>query len=166
MEVQHGTTATIDLPIRGMDCADEATQIETAVGNLPGVTNVKALVSAQRATVTYDPDRVTPGQIVAAIGTTGCSVRSESTSLGGAETPARPHDAGEVIGWGVLGMVALVVLVAAIGERFGLLDAAVERVPWWIPAVAIVLGGWKVFRGVLIAAQRLQVTSHTLMASA
>jgi hypothetical protein len=32
--------------------------------------------------------------------------------------------------------------------------------------VAIVLGGWKVFRGVLIAAQRLQVTSHTLMASA
>jgi cation transport ATPase len=163
---QRGAIATIDLPIRGMDCADEATQIEAAVGRLPGVSEVKALVSAQRATVVYDPDRVTPSQIATAIGTTGCSVRSESTLPDGAGAPPARRDAGEVIGWGVLGMVALVVLVAALGERLGLLDAAVERVPWWVPAVAIVLGGWKVFRGVLIAAQRLQVTSHTLMASA
>jgi hypothetical protein len=44
---------------------------------------------------------------------------------------------------GALGMVAAVVLVAALGERLGLIDALLERVPWWVPALAIVLGGWR-----------------------
>src|SRR5690242_10973327 len=117
MSDQRGVTTTINLPIVGMDCADEANQIEAAVGKLPGVSTVRALVSAQRATVTYHPDRVTPTQIVVAISETGCSVRLESASAGSAPTSSARRDAGEVIGWGVLGLVALVVLVAALGER-------------------------------------------------
>lgn len=143
-----------------MDCADEATQIEAAVGRLPEVSEVKALVSAQCATVVYDPDRVTPGQIVTAIGTTGCSVRAE-TAQTGTEAAARPRDAGVIVGWVALGMVALVVLVATLGERLGLLDAVLERVPWWVPALAIVLGGWKVFRGALVVACVCAITMAT-----
>jgi Cd2+/Zn2+-exporting ATPase/Cu+-exporting ATPase len=69
----------------------------------------------------------------------------------------------QAIGWVALGGVAAVVIIAALGESLGWFDAVLERLPWWIPAVAIVLGGWKVFRGVARAALRRQVTGHTLM---
>jgi P-type Cu+ transporter len=154
---------SIDLPIAGMDCADEATQIEATVGKLPGVHEVRALVAAQRATVVYDPDRVSPTEIAAAIGRTGCSVREERREAAAETLAEGRRDVGQIIGWGALGMVAVVVLVAALGERLGLLDAVLDRLPWWIPALAIVLGGWGVFRGVLRAARRAEVTSHTLM---
>jgi Cu+-exporting ATPase len=157
---------TIDLPVQGMDCADEATSIEAAVGKLPGVQRVRALVSASRATVTFDPDSVTVDQIKAAVTSTGCSV--PDTAAAREQAAAEPLKAGrrdlpQIIGWGALGMVAVVVLVAALGERLGVFEAVLDRLPWWIPALAIVLGGWPVFRGVLRAARRLQVTSHTLM---
>jgi Cd2+/Zn2+-exporting ATPase/Cu+-exporting ATPase len=72
---------------------------------------------------------------------------------------------GQIIGWGVLGAVATVVVVAALGERLGLFDEALERLPWWAPALAIVIGGFPVFRAVARAALKRQVTSHTLMAT-
>ncbi len=155
-----GRPTTVDLPIAGMDCADEAAQIEAAVGRLPGVQEVRALVAAQRATVVFDASLVTLGQIGAAVGEAGCSVRD------GAPTeqpmPTR-RDVGQIIGWGALGMVAAVVLLAALGERLGLFDEAIARLPWWIPALAIALGGWRVLWGVVQAARQKKVTSHSLM---
>lgn len=60
-------------------------------------------------------------------------------------------------------MVALVVGLAALGERLGVVEGLVARLPWWIPGLAILLGGFPVFRGAARAALRRQVTSHTLM---
>jgi P-type Cu+ transporter len=150
---------SLDLPIGGMDCADCATHIERALRALPGVHDVQVLVAAERATVSFDPAQVTPGQIKAAIGEAGYTVREVAAEPLAAER----RDVGQIIGWGALGMVALVVIIAALGERLGLFDAALERLPWWLPALAIGLGGWRVFYGVLRAARRGQVTSHTLM---
>jgi Cu+-exporting ATPase len=155
---------TVELPVEGMDCPSCAAHIETAIRKLPGVADVSVLVAAGRANVAFDPGRVSTDQIKAAIGSAGYRVPDAAPSAlaGGAESAAR-RDVGQVIGWGVLGMVALVVVVAALGERVGLFDRALEAVPWWIPAAAVVLGGWKVFRNVVQAALRGQVISHTLM---
>ena len=76
---------------------------------------------------------------------------------------AARRDVGQIIGWGVLSIVAAVVLVAALGERLGIFDQALERLPWWIPAAAIVIGGRPVFRGVARATLRRHITSETLM---
>jgi P-type Cu+ transporter len=151
---------SLDLPVGGMDCADCAAHIERAVRALPGVHDVQVLVAAERATVSFNPAQVTPGQIKAAIGEAGYTVR-EVTAAAPPEGGRR--DVSQIIGWGALGMVAVVVIIAALGERLGFFDAALERLPWWLPALAILLGGWRVFYGVLRAARRGQVTSHTLM---
>ena len=154
---------TIDLRIAGMDCEDESNAIDAAVGKLAGVREVRSTVSGSRTSVTFDAASVTRDDIEAAIRTTGCAVLPDDVTAAPAEEPKR--DVGEVIGWGVLGMVVTIVAVAAIGERFGLLDRVLERLPWWIPALAILAGGWKVFKNVAIAARHMRVTSHTLMTS-
>jgi P-type Cu+ transporter len=147
--------------VAGMDCQDEATAIETVVGRLPGVREVHATISGGRAAVLYDPATVTLDDIKAAIDSTGCQVRAAAPA---AEHPmGRRRDVGQVVGWAALGMVAAVVLVAAVGERLGVFDRVLDRLPWWAPALAILLGGWRVFRNVLQAALRRRVTSHTLM---
>jgi Cd2+/Zn2+-exporting ATPase/Cu+-exporting ATPase len=153
-----------ELPIAGMDCQDEANAIEAAVARLAGVHEVRATVAGGRATVLFDPSAVTLDAIKAAIGSTGCAVRAVPAAAAEAEPPeAGRRDVGQVIGWSALGLVAAVVVVAAIGERVGVFDRALDALPWWVPAVAILLGGWRVFRHVLQAALRLRVTSHTLM---
>ncbi|MBV9789061.1 MAG: cation-translocating P-type ATPase, partial [Chloroflexi bacterium] len=151
---------TVTLPIAGMDCTSCAAQIEMAVGKLSGVYEARVLFAAERATITYDPDRVTMDQIKTTIGQAGYRV-PEPVVAEAAQTQWR--DVGQIIGWGVLGLVALVVLVAALGEQLGIFERVLEHVPWWLPALAIGIGGWPVLRGVIQAALKRQVTSHTLM---
>jgi Cu+-exporting ATPase len=162
--------ASIDLFPDGMDCPSCVAPVERALRALPGVQAVQVLVSTGRVAVTYDPGRVTPAELGAALARAGHPVREPAVESAVGRTAAEDRapkaarrDVGEILGWGALGLVAVVVVLAAVGERVGVLDAALERVPWWVPALAIALGGWKVFRGVLRAARRGKVTSHTLM---
>ncbi len=101
------TKATITLPVGGMDCVSCAAHDEEAVGTLPGVDTVQVLVAAERATVTYNPETTTRDQIVDAIHWAGYHVPHEA-KLAAIETLALSQRmVGSVIGWGVLGLVAL-----------------------------------------------------------
>ncbi len=165
--VRAADLTTVDLAITGMDCQDEVSHIESAVGALPGVASVKALLSANRATVSFDPEQVGIDQLRAAVASTGCAVTRASDTEGATPQAVVPvssrRDITQIIGWAALGGVALIVILAALGEQLGLFDAVIEQLPWWVPAIAIALGGWRVFRGVARATLRLQVTGHTLM---
>lgn len=154
------TRTTVSLPIEGMDCPSCAAHVRGAVSSLPGVEDVQVFFSAERASVSFDPATVTIDQVKAAIEGTGYRVRAERAPE--ALPPSR-RDVGQIVSWGSLGMVAVVVLVAALGERIGFLDQLIEELPWWIPALAIIVGGRSIFQGVVQAARTLQITSHTLM---
>jgi Cd2+/Zn2+-exporting ATPase/Cu+-exporting ATPase len=148
---------TVSLPVQGLCCADEANQIRALLGRLPGVRDIQPSVAASRVTVLYDPAGVGVEPIAAALAAGGFAPAAGRAPA--SEAPAL----GRALGWGALGCVAVVVLVAAVGERLGLLDEAVARLPWWVPALAIAAGGWPVLRGVLQAARLGRVTGHTLM---
>ena len=157
---------TIDLPVKGMDCAACAQHVEGAIARLPGVQTVQVLLSAERATVAFDPAQVDLDKIRTAVAQAGYSIPDTETETEAAAQPApsNPRLASlSSLGWAALGLVTLVVIGAAVGERLGLFDRVVERLPWWLPALAIVLGGWPVFRNVVQAARQRQITSHTLM---
>jgi P-type Cu+ transporter len=79
------------------------------------------------------------------------------------DSEARRHAGPPVAGWAVLSAVAAVIAAAAVGERVGVFDAALERLPWWLLAGALLVGGWPVLRGVATAARKRRVTAHTLM---
>ena len=148
----------LSLPVEGMCCAEEAEQVEAALRGVPGVSEAVALLGAERVSVRFDRDRATPEALAHAIEAAGFH-----TARAHGEAEAAGRDVGRLIGWASLAMVALIVGLAALGERLGIAEALVGRLPWWVPGLAILLGGLPVFRGVARAALRRQVTSHTLM---
>jgi Cu+-exporting ATPase len=60
-------TDRVDLPIGGMSCASCAARIEKAIAAVPGVDDCNVNFATEIATVHYDPDRVAPDAMRAAV---------------------------------------------------------------------------------------------------
>ncbi len=58
---------------------------------------------------------------------------------------------------------ALVALIGIIGERLGLAEFVVARIPAWLALTAVLIGGFPIFRNVFRALRNRAVTSHALM---
>lgn len=150
---------TVEIAVRGMCCAAEAQEVQQAIAELPGVEAVDVLLAAEKAVVQWDPAQVRLEDIQQAVHSVGCSV----------PIAMERSDASPAVGFGrvvlaLFGAVfGVVLLVVVLGEWLGLLDAVTERVPWPVWLALILGGGYPVFRGVLRAALRRQVTAHTLM---
>lgn len=151
---------TIEVSIHGMCCAEEAADVRRAIASVPGVQTVEVLLTAEKAIIHIDPAVVGISQIRGAVASTGCSVPTED---------AVPSDArvGNELSRQVLGLFGVifgvVLFVAVVGEWLGLFEAITERVPWPVWLIILAIGGYPIFRNVLRAALRRQVTSHTLM---
>ena len=60
-------TETIEVTVAELDCADEAQQIQAALGRLDGVVEIRTAVSTRKTVIAYDPGRVEPETIRRAI---------------------------------------------------------------------------------------------------
>jgi Cu+-exporting ATPase len=149
---------SLRLGVAGMDCAECVVHVESAVRRLPGVETAHALLAAERLDVRYDPTLVTPAQIARAIERSGYQVMR-----GTAAQSRDPRQVLDRLGWAFTGLVTLVIALEAIGERLGLVDAALHRLPPWAPVAAVLLGGYPIFVNVFRALLRRQVTAHALM---
>lgn len=155
---------TIEVPIHGMCCADEAREVQRAITHLPGIDSVDVLLAGERATVRFDPARVDIEAIKRAIATTGCTVPTVVIEPPRPEAEAAPAGGFGRIVLMLFGAVfAVVLLVVVLGEWLGLLEVVTERVPWPVWAGLVLAGGYPVFRNVLRAALRRRIIAHTLM---
>lgn len=73
--------AKLTVPVGGMSCAACSARVERELNKLPGVLEAAVNLALARATVSYDPGRVTPAEIIAKIRATGYEVPEESTEL-------------------------------------------------------------------------------------
>ncbi|WP_135302667.1 heavy metal translocating P-type ATPase [Haloarcula amylovorans] len=73
---------TVRLELTGMSCANCSATIEEAVGELDGVESVDANYATDEGSVTYDPDAVSLGDVVAAVEDAGYGVATETVSIG------------------------------------------------------------------------------------
>lgn len=69
---------------------------------------------------------------------------------------------------GSLGLVfvsvaAVLLLVSIVGERLGLLEAALARVPAWLAFLLVGVGGYPIYRGLIRDLRRGKVTAHAVM---
>lgn len=150
----------LEVPVQGMDCAECTRHVQHAIASLPGVEEVTVYLASEKAVVHLDPRQVDLALIRQAVAGAGYSVPE-------AETQTEGGQAGTSYQRRILSLLALVfgtvLFVIIVGEWLGLFEALTERLPWWIALPAILLGGYPVFRNVVLATRRGQIISHTLM---
>ncbi|GIV97409.1 MAG: hypothetical protein KatS3mg057_2066 [Herpetosiphonaceae bacterium] len=112
---------TIELSIKGMDCADCVRHVKGVLTRLLGVSGADVLLAAGRARVRYDPRRVSLEEMRRTVSQAGYRVGDEVAD------GARRERALAVASWGLLTVVAL--LLGTLVERLGLLQGIVERIP-------------------------------------
>ncbi len=151
--------ARLQLGVGGMDCAQCALHVEEAVRSLPGVRDARVLLGAERLDVVHDPDLVDLGQVTRAVERAGYHVKDGSARA----AHAGPAGLAARVAWTFAALVAVVFLVAMVGEGLGLLDAALEHAPPGLAVAAVLLGGYPIFKNVLTALRRGKVTAHALM---
>ena len=160
-----GAVRVIDLPIRGMDCAECAGHVQRAIAAVPGVESVEVSLAAEKAIIRLDPARAELPAIRKAVEGAGYSVAEPETrrTTGADRAASRSQEFTRQVLM-LLGVVfGAVLFVVVVGEYLGVFERLTDRVPWPVGLAIVLAGGYPVFRGVLRAALRRQVTSHTLM---
>lgn len=150
---------TVQLPVKGMDCANCTQTVQKAIAKLPGVRSVEVLLSSERATVTLDPAQIDIPAIRNAVSNAGYTIPIETTSE---PAPASNPFTKRVLT--LFGIVfAIVLFVVVFGEWLGLFGKLTDLVPWPIGIGIVIIAGFPIFRKVIQAALRRQIISHTLM---
>lgn len=151
-------TQRLEVPIKGMDCAECALHVQRAIAKLPGVEAVEVLLTTEKAIIQLDPTRVNLSTIRSAVEGAGYSIPDSAMS------PAATLDGFNrqmtVLLAVVFGFVLSIVIA---GEWLGLFDRLNELVPFPIGVALVIAGGFPVFRNVVRAALQRQITSHMLM---
>jgi Cd2+/Zn2+-exporting ATPase/Cu+-exporting ATPase len=149
---------TIEVPVEGMDCMECTQHVRHAIAQLPGVSSVEVLLTAQKAVVQLEAGQVDLPMIRKAVEGAGYSVP---------QTQADTLQAGEKFTRKAITTLALVVgvvlFVIVVGEGFGLFAKLTDQVPFWLGALVVVVGGLPIFIDVVRSALHKQVTSRTLM---
>jgi Cu+-exporting ATPase len=71
----------LTLGITGMTCAACATRIEKNLSKVPGVKEANINLASEKATVSYDPNQATVGQLIESVKKTGYGVKEENVTL-------------------------------------------------------------------------------------
>lgn len=151
---------TREVPIVGMDCAECSLHVQRAIASLNGVRSVEVLLGAEKAIIRLDPTRVDLNAIQKAVESAGYSV--------GVVAPAESAKAiRQDFTRPVLALLGLlfgvILFIIVVGEWLGLFQTLTHRLPWPVGLAIVLVGGYPVFRKVLLAALRKQVIAHTLM---
>lgn len=151
---------TLEVPIKGMDCAECTQHIQQAISKLEGVKSVDVLLAAEKAIVQLDPDRVDMPAIRKAVASAG-----EYSVPEIAQATPTPHLADFNRQLTILLTVVFTVVLSIVtaGEWLGLFRLLDGLIPFPVGVAIVILGGWRVFKNVIRATLNRQIISHTLM---
>ena len=151
---------TLEVPIKGMDCAECTQHVQHAIEKLPGVQSVNVFLGSEKAIVRLDPTQVHLPDIRAAVQGAGYDV-PESDSPPPAPVSMDGFNRRMTIL--LVGVFAIILGIVIFGEGLGLFDVLNDRVPFLLGLVFVIAGGYPVFLNVIRATLKRQVISHTLM---
>lgn len=151
---------TIEVPIKGMDCAECTQHVQHAISRLDGIKSVDVLLAAEKAIIQLDPAKVELPAIRAAVASAG-----EYSVPEIAETRPAEHlsDFNRQLMRLLALVFAIVLSIVIAGEWLGLFKLLETYIPFPLGLVIVALGGWPVFRNVIRATLKRQIISHTLM---
>jgi Cu+-exporting ATPase len=153
----------LEVPVRGMDCAECTMHVQRALAALPGVDDVHVLLSSEKAVLQIDPALVDLPTIRKAVEGVGYTV-PEHTRSTQAQPATRSLSTFTRPIFTLFGLVfGAVLLIVIVGEWLGFFERVTDWVPWYIGWSLVLLAGYPIFWNVIRATLRRQVISHTLM---
>src|SRR5882724_9368245 len=75
---------TLEVPVKGMDCAECTQHVQHAIAKLPGVESVNVLLASEKAIIQLDPTKVDLPAIREAVASAGNYVVPETASASSA----------------------------------------------------------------------------------
>ncbi|MEK7325891.1 MAG: cation-translocating P-type ATPase [Chloroflexota bacterium] len=150
---------TLEIPIKGMDCAECTQHVQHAIAALPGVESVDVFLASEKATIKLDPALVELGAIRSAVAGAGYSV--PATEVATTNQPFNNFTRRVLTLFGIV--FGAVLFVVVVGEWLGLFEQLTERVPFPVGVLLVLVSGFPIFVNVVRAALRRQVIAHTLM---
>ncbi|MBI1854871.1 MAG: cation-translocating P-type ATPase, partial [Chloroflexi bacterium] len=151
---------TLEVPIKGMDCAECTQHVQHAISKLDGVKSVDVLLATEKAVIRLDPDKVDMPAIRRAVASTGEYSVPETVSPPRASYIQDFNRQLMIVLALVFGVVLSIVIA---GDWLGLFKFLEELVPFPIGVLIVAAGGLPIYRNVIRAALKRQVISHTLM---
>jgi Cd2+/Zn2+-exporting ATPase/Cu+-exporting ATPase len=151
---------TLEVPIKGMDCAECTQHVQNSISRLNGVKSVDVFLITEKAIIELDPDIVDMPAIRKAVASAGEYSVPETASPASALPMADFNRKFGILLASVFGGVLFIVVA---GEFLGLFDILNEVVPFPIGAAIVVAAGWPIYRNVIRATLNKQIVSHTLM---
>lgn len=151
---------TLEIPVKGMDCAECVAHVQHAIAALPGVQSVNVFLSSEKAVLRLDPAQVSINDIRAAVAGAGYSV-PESVETAAAEAMNGGFTRSILSLFGVVFGAVLLIIIA--GEWLGLFESITTLIPAPLGYVLVLIAAYPTFLNVVRAAMKRQVISHTLM---
>lgn len=154
---------TIELKIKGMDCAECAMHIEERLHKIEGVQAAHVFLTAEKGVIAFDPARTGREQFVRAIDELGYKVESPAA-------PPSPHhrwvEFADTTRFAFVAAVAVLALASLLIERLGLINGIVENIPAPVFIAAILLGGFPIFKSAFLGLRAKQINADLLMSVA
>lgn len=150
---------TIELTIKGMDCAECAMHVEERLHKIEGVHSARVLLTAEKGIISFDPALATPEMFVRAIGELGYRAETQAAS----PQTNRLIALADVIRFAFVATVAGLALIGLLVERLGVLHNVVAQIPAPIVILAIVVGGFPIFKSAFQGLRARQINADLLM---
>jgi Cu+-exporting ATPase len=166
-------TASVDLPITGMTCANCVASVERALNKVEGVVEASVNFASEKATVTYVPGSVTTGDLAASVRRAGYDVvetAGEGQSMEDAEAQARQAEIRHQWHRLIVGVVfSLPLFFISMGRDFNLIGGWAHElwVNWLLFALATPVQfyvGWDYYRGAYKALRNGSANMDVLVA--
>lgn len=150
----------MEIPIKGMDCAECTQHVQQAISKLSGVASVDVLLSSEKAILRLDPDKVGLSDIRKAVASAGDYSVPETPDATPLPSQADFHRKFNILLASVFSGVLFIVVA---GEWLGLFDVLNRIIPLPVGALIVLAGGFPIYRNVIRATLNKQIISHTLM---
>ena len=151
---------TLEIPIKGMDCAECTQHVQHAISKLDGVKSVNVFLGTEKAIIQMDSNKVDMSAIQKAVASAGDYSVLETMPLPSA-LPAGNFNRQLMTLLAIVFGVVLSIVVA--GEWLGVFKLLDKLVPFPIGVAIVILGGWPIYRNVIRATLKRKIISHTLM---
>src|SRR5260370_4521925 len=139
----------LEVPVRGMDCAACTMHVQRALAALPGVADVRVLLSAEKAVLQVDPTKVDLPTIRTAVEGAGYTVPESAPEKGSEPTSISLATFTRPI-FTLFGLVfGAVLLVVIVGEWLGLFERVTDVGAWDIRWALLGPSGFPIFLNVV-----------------